>query len=109
MIGAFRFNATMSTLETRALKSQKSIQEFIRVSEFLTRLLVGSSNLLPTRLALIDENPIYRQNVPVSYVEAQTRHMFELGHYDLRVDGKEFDQLIISLDPRVRCSANVSN
>jgi hypothetical protein len=109
MVGAFGFNATTNTLETRALKSQKSIYEFIRVSEFLTRLLVGSSKVAPSPLLLIDESLIYRQSVPVPYIEEQTRYMFDLANYDLRVDGKEFDDLIISLDPRVQCGASVSN
>lgn len=102
--GAFRYNSINNTLETRALKSQKSMAEFIAISEFLTRLFVGSSFVEPTPLNLVNEMPSYKTMVTTSHVNRQFKELITRAQYSPSSDGLLIKRLISALKPNLDCS-----
>jgi hypothetical protein len=101
--GAFRYNSFNNTLETRALKSQKSMAEFIAVSEFLTRLLVGSSFVEPTPLILVDEIPSYKTSVTTVHINQQFIDLLNRAHYSLSDNKQLIRRLMGALKPNINC------
>lgn len=78
---AFKYHSEINTIETRALRAQKSMSEFIEVSQFLTRLLITSSLSEARPLEIKGEVPGYRTGASFSDLKPDLGKMVKLGSY----------------------------
>lgn len=77
---AFRYNDDLHTIEIRALRSQKSIYEFVVLGEFFTQLIAGSSHvpLQYEDVSLVNSGVL--GEIPANRLVRQTLKLFELAH-----------------------------
>lgn len=94
-----RFNRRIRTLEIRALSSQNNINEFLEISRFFTRFLVGASYLELEDLTLKSEAIYYGEKVPLSYVRDEFSNLMAISGYGN--SSEEVTKFLRAIHPKV--------